>query len=104
MRQLQEYSRHHLFIHLLQGHDLPAKEWSNHQQNISHNFNNSKISTREMLRIFIIIMKLPLTRTTSRQDMYSRPTSTQTQNIRPFTNNHKHKVHYYSNQDSYCIL
>jgi hypothetical protein len=29
MRHLQEYSRHHLFIHLLQGHDLPAKERSN---------------------------------------------------------------------------
>ncbi len=71
MRHLQEYSRHHLFIHLLQGHDLPAKERSNPQQNISHYFNNSKTTNREMLttclpkygpvvnRIFLTVSVIP---------------------------------------------
>jgi hypothetical protein len=59
MRQLQEYSRHHLFIHLLQGHDLPAKEWSNYQQNISH-FQKFQNNNPWNAQNYYIIIKLPL--------------------------------------------
>jgi hypothetical protein len=42
----QEYSRHHLFVHLLQGHDLPAKEWSSHiYPSIHHNHLTTRYPT-----------------------------------------------------------